>query len=319
MSQSQTWPEIETDLRIGLLLISQACSAILGDHTSRSETAERAIVGAPEFKSWGAPSDMADDAETLNQIQIKDTQVFEDASECFIAVSSPSPLEEVCKDDRLELHLEQLDTFLAAVPRQFSIDSPWPYNQFQEMDAPLPALRNKVEALLVLAEFARVPSGWGASSHGFYVGVISALADIDPRTVRNVMSPSGKKPIKSIAKTGSHKRSSDNNFVEGEALDTLEWLAGRRSFNPGGLSPDWVAAQFHSIDTLQAAAAVPGVVGWINRITTDAIADRAGWTIKKVSTWVRGKITTPNDARQIAMAVGLDPDQYEALIKRLSA
>ena len=319
MSQSLTWPEIETDLRIGLLLISQACGMFLGGITPRAKAAKSALLGVDDFKEWGAPSDMAGDAETLNQLDIKDTDLFEEVSECFISVSSPSPLQEVFESDRLEILLEHLDTFLASVPRQISIDGPWPHNRFQDTDAPLPRLRSKVQALLDLAEYARCPWSWGSSADGFYVETIAALADINPRTVRNVMSPTGKKSIKSVANRMSKKFARNELFIEGDALDTLEWLAGRRNFNPGGLSPDWVTTQFQLFDTMQAAAAVPGIVGWINRITTDAIADRSGWTAKKVSAWIRGKITTPSDARQIAMAVGLDPDRYEALIERLSA
>jgi hypothetical protein len=130
------------------------------------------------------------------------------------------------------------------------------------------------------------------------------------------MGPNGDKPIRSNAKPKGKDARSD--LVLGDPLDAIEWLAGRRGFHPGRLSPEWVNQQLAGIQSREAAAGLPGLVTWLNRTTTEQLASALGWPADRVREWTRAHSTDVNAAEQVAAAAGLDVAAYRDLIARVA-
>jgi hypothetical protein len=182
-------------------------------------------------------------------------------------------------------------------------------------DAPLVVLLNMATARLNLAEFTQGLLGSEGLNSGFFPPwEIATLAGVDVRTVRNVMGPKGDKPILSRGMLGEKNSKAD--MVLGDPLDTLEWLAGRRGFQPGRLSPAWVNARLGEVQSFEVAAALPGIMHWLNPTTTEDFAAQLGWPVARLRKWLRAKENDPADARAVAIASGLDPVVYRSLIEK---
>ena len=69
-------------------------------------------------------------------------------------------------------------------------------------------------------------------------------------------------------------------------------------------------------NTLEDAGAMLGIYAWVNRITTEALAERSGLPVEVVKAWTRGDITSPDDAAPLAEAAGIDPEFYQELVAR---
>lgn len=141
------------------------------------------------------------------------------------------------------------------------------------------------------------------------------MGDVGLRTVRNVFGPKGNKPILSNNVASKGFRS---DLVWGDPLDCLDWLAGRRGFHQGRLSPEWVSEKIPDIPTLEAAAALPGIVAWLGQKTSYELANELGWDISQIRAWTRAESVPPDKAGAVAKAAGVDPVRYSELICRLT-
>lgn len=130
------------------------------------------------------------------------------------------------------------------------------------------------------------------------------------------MGPKGDKPIRSTARPKPAGVRSD--LVFGDPLDAIEWLAGRRGFHAGRLSPEWVSGLVGEIGSLHVGAALPGLLAWLNRTTTDELASRLGWPVEHVRDWTRARGVDAGKAAEIGAAVGLDCAAYREAIERLT-
>jgi hypothetical protein len=210
--------------------------------------------------------------------------------------------------------VEWLSYFLAALPREAMGGLDFT-GIATDADAPLVSLLRNAEARLHLVEFVQGLFGDPRIGFGFTPGEIAILGGTDVRTVRNVMGPKGDKPIRSHGM--GKERIGKNDLVLGDPLDALEWLAGRRGFHPGRLSMDWVNEKLSEIQSFQAAAAIPGVIHWLNRSTTVDLAKSLGWPLDRLRKWIRAEECDSADAKLIAVASGLDPAKYRFLIESL--
>jgi len=186
-------------------------------------------------------------------------------------------------------------------------------SEIHASDSPLPSLLSAAEATLELASFVqnlpRAKDEDELVQAGFSIKSIAALAQLDIRSVRNEAGPRGKKPLKTTG-TGS--------AVSCDPLKALEWLAGRRGFNPGYVAPDWMNNQFHLVRSRAVAHAIPGVVGWVNKMQTIEIAGKSDMSAEEVRNWIYNSSGDASFAKRIADTVGLDGLAYEQMVERLT-
>lgn len=308
------WEQINHDIRIGFALTADQTRLMAGD-VERGEMAARAVLGV-ENTRYDLMCDHLDDGEMLASFDIEGSPFYGAATTCFKIISSERRLEEIdVTNDRLNGE-QLLSYFLKAMPRESMglYDVP---SIFDGLDSPLPLLLAKCMAKLDLAEFIQELSDQTSDTlgFGFTPTTVAVLGQMNVRTVRNHFGPKGDKAIRSRS-LGSDAYRSD--LVIGDPLDSIEWLAGRRGFDPGGVSTDWMNEKMASIQSVKIASALPGVFAWTNRQTSEAISETLGWPPTKFSKWVRSVDLKQLDAAAVANAVGLDPKAYSELMSRLA-
>ncbi|UVD55719.1 hypothetical protein NE852_16690 [Rhizobium sp. Pop5] len=143
---------------------------------------------------------------------------------------------------------------------------------------------------------------------------LALLGDVDIRSVRNAMGPSGSKPIRSFKALPTDR---DDERAYANPVDALDWLSGRRGFKCGRLDADWVNAGIPSTGSLAALGAVAGMMFWLNGQTTEKMAEKLGWDVGQTRAWTRGEGLDPFAAKRVAEAAGLDSKEYSKQIAKL--
>jgi hypothetical protein len=203
-----------------------------------------------------------------------------------------------------------LSYYLSLIPRE-TLGGVDYSGKFQLPGAPLVTLLEMAQARVKLAEYVQNLVLTNNSGFGFTPNEISRLGRVNIRTVRNAMGPRGASPIRTV------RPKTRNDTVRGDPLDTIEWLAGRRGFQPGGLSAEWVSRNFGNLKSFRTAAALPGLVTWLNGQTTKELAATLGWQLDRVRDWIRGRAVWPDAAEELAAATALDRAGYRTLIERV--
>jgi hypothetical protein len=307
------WDRFETDLRIALVVVADACRYML-DMNDRGSKAAAAILGMRQVPD-GQLDDLIEQG-FLDSVVLTNTTLYSAARRCFEFVATSHDL------NKIDVEMEEIEGarwlsyFCSLIPgmalggRDYS-------GLFHHPDAPIPTLANAAFAKLALVEFVQGLLNRDMIGLGFTPRNIAELGDLDVRSVRNAMGPKGNRPIRTLKEGGRAADGSD--FVEGDPLDSLEWLAGRRGFDVGRIPSDWVNDAMTRIADKRIAAALPGVVAWVNRRTTEKVAKESGLEVHVAKAWMRGKITEVGIAGRIADASGIDRKGYEKLIRRVFA
>ena len=76
--------------------------------------------------------------------------------------------------------------------------------------------------------------------------------------------------------------------------------------------------QFHTVRSRAVAHAIPGVVGWVNKMQTTEIAGNSGISDEDVRNWIYNSSGDASFAKRIAEAVGLDGFAYEQMMEKLA-
>jgi hypothetical protein len=311
--QTASWDELEADLKLGVFLMTVAAQSLLPDRHPVAGQFGKAALGA-KFDPKQIAAGRADDLEHLADFDVSGTRFHQVARACFELVHGKTPLDEIETQDFEAETLNWMTYFLAAIPQDEYATSLGVYSdRFREHankgdEFPLPGLHLAAAAKINLAEYLqRFPRDPDMET-GFAPFEIAALAGMSISSVRNFIGPDGRKPIRSTPK--------DSSGVYGEPLGTLEWLAGRRNFDPGPLSSRWLEHAGDRAETTEDAGAILGVYAWTNRITTEALAERSGLPVEAVRNWARGDMSSPEDAAPLAEAAGIDPEFYTELVDR---
>ncbi|PBB81213.1 hypothetical protein CK218_12655 [Mesorhizobium sp. WSM3879] len=333
MKPSPAWSNIETDIRIVMSLIADVCRNMIGmrDPNGRGDAAAAALLGLPDLSGINGfvveeaydSFERRPDSEFLAKIDIEGTHFAHAARRCYDLVATRGPIEEIQYQDDRDDGLHWLWYFLSTIPTD-SYGTDGDYSGIKhDPDSNLRLLHDLASARLTLAEYVdevtRATASWEKEWRSrcvFTPRDISLLGDVNIRTVRNVMGPNGNKPIRTETMGGKASRP---DLVWGDALDSIEWLSGRRGFQPGPLSPQWVDRRVPEIGSLRALGALPGLVTWINRTTTEELAARLSWPVERVRNWTRGNDIDPEQAHSIAVTAGLDGRAYADRVKALLA
>lgn len=312
--QISSWDEIERDLKLGVFLITVAAQSLIGDRSKPAKAFGKAALGAGLSEDKPAMA-QADEIEDVLAFDVTSTHFHQVARLCFDFVNDRSPLNQLDVSDLQSDTLNWMTYFLSAIPHdeyatQLGVHS----SRFMEHadkggEFPLPGLHLAASAKANLVEFLQSFPGELEHGIGFAPYEIAAMAGMNIASVRNFIGPAGNKPIRSMP-------SKDSTGVYGQPLDTLQWLAGRRNFNPGPLSSDWLHQGADRIETAEQAGAMIGIYAWTNRITTEMLAERSGLPVEVIVGWTRGELTTTEDAAAIAGAAGVDPEFYNDLVAR---
>ena len=333
MKSPPSWPEVERDIRIAMTLAADVVRNMIGmrDPSGRGDAAAAALLGLPDLSGINGfiVEETYDsfegryNAEFLGKIPIAGTEFAKAARRCYDLVATRGPIEDLDYENDRQDGLHWLWYFLSAITTD-SYGSDADYSGIaRDPDSNLRLLHDLASARLDLAEYidelTQATETWEKMfwpKYLFTARDIALLGDVSIRTVRNAMGPKGNKPIRTETIGGKASRP---DYVWGDALDCIEWLAGRRGFQPGPLSPQWVDRRIPEVGSLRALGALPGVVGWINRTTTEDLAARLRWPTERFRNWTRGIDMEVNYARTIASAVGLDGAAYADRVKTLLA
>ena len=312
--QTANWQEIEADVKLGVFLMTVAAQSLLLDHHPAAGQFGKAALGA-KFDPKQIAAGQADDLEHLADFDVAGTRFYQVARACFDLVHGKTPLDEIETQDFEAETLNWLGYFLQAIPHDEYATTLGGYSHrlLERRDKgdeyPLPGLHLAAAAKINLAEYLQSFPRNREYEIGFAPFEIAALAGMSISSVRNFVGPAGKKPIRSMP-------SEDTRGVYGDPLDTLEWLAGRRNFDPGPLSSRWLEQAAERAENPEDAGAVLGIYAWVNRVTTETLAERSGVPLEAVKAWTRGDITSPDDAAPLAEAAGIDPEFYIDLVAR---
>lgn len=310
MKNSASWTEIESSLQLGLVLVADFCELILGEE--RGRLAAKEIIGFDAGGGVFRDDLAANNRVFLKRVKIDGSQIEHSVRRCFRLVTEGTALHKIDVDEIKGDATEWLEYFLKSVPR-VAMGGQDMASEIHASDSPLPSLLSAAEATLELASFVqnlpRAKDEDELVQAGFSIKSIAALAQLDIRSVRNEAGPRGKKPLKTTG-TGS--------AVSCDPLKALEWLAGRRGFNPGYVAPDWMNNQFHLVRSRAVAHAIPGVVGWVNKMQTVEIAGKSGMSAEEVRNWIYNSSVDASFAKRIADTVGLDGFAYEQMVERLA-
>lgn len=313
MAQLPDWEVIERDIKIGLVVMADACRYLMGFGTERGETVAAALLGIKSVPQEHL-DDLIEDESFFNSIKADETDFFVSTQNCYRFNTSLTPLDKVEVEEMRIEGRDWLSYFLSSMPSEAMGGGDYS-GLFHSPDAPLVLLRDLTTARVDLAEYVQNFLQFGKSSLILSPREIALLGDVDIRTVRNAMGPKGNKPIQTeLLYAGAR-----SDMVYGKPLDVIEWLAGRRGFRSGGLSVSWVEGNFEHIKSLDVACALPGLLAWLNDQTSDQLATRLEWNVATVRDWTRAKSITQSQSQIIAEAVGLDGDKYASLIARLTA
>lgn len=331
MKSPPAWTDVQRDIRIVMALTADVIRNMIGmrDPNGRGDAAAAAFLGLSDLSGIDgflveATYDSIErrpNAAFLDRIEIDGTLFANAARRCYELVATRGPIEELDYENDRDEGLHWLWYFLSAIPTD-SYGSDADYSGIaHDPDSNLRLLHDLASARLDLAEYidevTQATASWEEMFWPKYVFTprdVALLGDVNIRTVRNVMGPKGNKPIRTETMGGKASRP---DHVWGDALDCIEWLAGRRGFQPGPLSPQWVDRRILEVGSLRALGALPGVVAWVNRITTEDLAARLQWSPERVRNWTRGIDMEANHARTIAAAAGLDGVAYADRVKTL--
>jgi hypothetical protein len=312
--QTAEWDEIEQDLKLGVFLMTVAAQALLPEGEEAGSRFGAAALGKGYDPKQSAAYQV-DELEHLSDMDVSGTRFWKVTRACFDFVHDRTPLDRLNTDDFQDEALNWMNYFLAAIPRDEYATSLGVYSgRFIERrdrgeEQALPGLHLAAAAKANLADYLQRFPVRPDIDIGFAPFEIAALAGMNISSVRNFVGPGGNKPIRSMP--------GDKRFgVYGDPLDTLEWLAGRRNFDPGPLSAEWPAWAADRANTIEHVGALLGIYAWTNRITSEALADRSGLPVSVVREWTRGTIGSIEDAAALAEAAGIDPDLYTDLVAR---
>jgi len=312
MNKVATWSSIEESIQIGFFVMADACEKMLG-FGERGDAATSAILGIPS-ESDQIPDKPTSVSDPFERIDVKGTMFAHCVARCYKLVNEIGYLDEVDFDNERADGADWLSFFLSCMPRE-AMDVDDYTGVFHHPEAALPTLRDAAVARLELAEFVQNFISGDYNGFGFPPKTVSFLGNVSIRTVRNVFGPKGNKPIRSSTMQYNNARS---DLVWGDPLDCLEWLAGRRGFHQGRLSPEWVNEKIPEIPNLEAAAALPGIVAWLGQKTSEELAGELGWELSQIRDWTRAINVPPEKAGAIGKAAGIDPVLYSELIGRLT-
>ncbi|WP_412552417.1 hypothetical protein [Shimia sp. MIT1388] len=311
--KTPAWHQVEQDIRIGFAMVADLVWQITGAD-GRGEAAAKAVLGIDEAPGY-LLADNLDDRDTLNSFDVENTEFFQVAKKAHRLVLPDQRLNDVDVSDNRLLTEQYLNYFIRAIPRDSvgAYDAPY---LFQDPEGALQVLLAQYRAKLDLAEMVQelVTDSSSVIGVGFTPADVAALGQMNLRSVRNHFGPKGNKAIKSYVIGSSAERS---DLVMGDPLDSLEWLAARRGFQPGGISQNWANKHLERLSSLEKAAAFAGVFAWCNSTTTEAAAQRLGWEPERFSRWVRSDVEKPGEAEKVASVIGLDPTAYVSTIERL--
>ncbi|MBY3144075.1 hypothetical protein HFO63_00425 [Rhizobium laguerreae] len=312
-------------MRLAMLLVADGMMNILGVTPNATKAAEAFLgIELPESVSGFLVSMVTDpwvDADTiLSTIAIEHTHLYRTVKRAHRLISELRPMNEIEHQDERDESLDWIGYFLTVVPT----DSYGTGDDFSDIvqnpASPLPFLYRAGSAYLSLVEFAHRTLGssdaWADSSDmiAFNAYDLALLADVDIRSVRNAMGPTGSKPIRSFK---AFQSDADDERAYADPVDALDWLSGRRGFKCGRLDAQWVDAGISSTGSLAALGALAGMMFWLNGQTTEKMAEKLGWDIDQTRGWTRGKGMDAFAAKRVAEAAGLNPTTYSRQIAKL--
>ena len=312
--QTASWSEIENDLKLGVFLMTVAAQSLFPDRHPDALKFGAAVFGGG-YDGAHSASGQVDRLEDLVGFDVSGTRFHQVARACFDLVHGRTPLDEIETQDFEAEYLHWMTYFLSAIPHDEYATTLGGYShRFLERrdkghEHPLPGLELSAAAKVSLAEYLQSFPGDRKFDLGFAPFQIAALAGMSIASVRNFIGPDGKKPIRSMQLDKMYG-------VYGDPLDTLEWLAGRRNFDPGPLGSRWLAEAAERACSLEDAGAILGIYAWVNRITTETLAERSGLPVEVVKNWTRGDMSSPDNAAPLAEAAGIDPEFYTELVAR---
>ena len=312
--QTAGWEEIEADLKLGVFLITVAAQSLLPEHPLATGQFGAAALGR-NFDPTELAVSQVDRLDDLKAFDVHGTRFFAAARACFAFVHSRTPIDQIETQDFEAEQLNWLAYFLSAIPSDSYATSMGDHlERFRERrdrgdEYPLPGLHLAAAAKMNLANYLRDFPANREFELGFAPFEIAALAGMSISSVRNFIGPAGTKPMRSMP-ADSHRG------VYAEPLDALEWLAGRRNFDPGPLSSQWLDQAAERTSTFEDAGAILGIYAWTNRITTETLAERSRLPVEVVRNWTRGDISSPEDAAPLAEAAEIAPEFYTELVDR---
>lgn len=312
MTKIATWSLIEESIRKGFVTMADTNSAMLG-RGIRADAATLALLGISDVPDEDL-NGLIEDEEFLSSLKVDDTPFFLSARKCYALVTEIGPIEKVDTDEELSEGPLTLSYYISCMPRE-TMEGWNACGNFYHPDSPLPVLKDAAKARLDLICFVQELILEGSKGCGFDPKTVSVLGDVGMRSVRNVFGPKGNKPILSYTDASKGARA---DLVWGNPLDCVEWLAGRRGFHQGRLTPEWVNEKIPEIPNLEAAAALPGIVAWLGQKTSEELAGELGWEFSQVRDWTRAINVPPEKAGAIAKAAGIDPVLYSELISKLT-
>ncbi|TAY88090.1 hypothetical protein [Rhizobium leguminosarum] len=312
-------------MRLAMLLVADGMMNILGATPNATKAAETFLgIELPDAVSGFLVSMVTDpwvDADTmLAAIAIDHTHLFRTVHRAYRLLSEMSPIHEIEYQDERDGSLDWIGYFLTVVPTD-SYGTGEDYSDIvQAADSPLPFIHRAGNAYLDLVEFIHRtvfshPS-WGDPSDMivFTADDLALLADVDIRSVRNAMGPTGNKPIRSFK---AFQSDPDDERAYADPIDAIEWLSGRRGFKCGRLDAEWVNSGIPRSHSLAALGALAGMMFWLNGQTTEKMAEKIGWDVEQTRAWTRGRGLDAFAAKRVAEAAGLDPKAYSKQIAKL--
>lgn len=145
------------------------------------------------------------------------------------------------------------------------------------------------------------------------VAEVAAIAQMDERSVRNKVSPTGGAPLRSLPNAIEASR-----LVQVDGFEAFGWLIGRRMFRPLPLDPGAFQKAVAGPVDRHHLGMVLGVLGWSNFGPTNYLAKRLGWTVGEVEGWIKhGPTKEEAKARKMASLLGLDTDALAISAVRL--
>jgi hypothetical protein len=325
MKQLQPWAAFEKDMTIAMILVADGMMNMLG-HGPRAQSAAEAFLGIKipaDFSGFlvtEATDGAGNEEAFLASIDITGTNFYRAVRRGYTTLTKLAPLHEVQYQDERDEAFDWLGYFLSAVPT----DSYGSGDDFSGLvydpQRPLPLLYELGGSYLYLVEFVHRTLGagsqWGNNADRivFNADDLARLANVDVRSVRNAMGPTGSKPIRSFKALPSDN---DEERAYADPVDALDWLSGRRSFRCGRLEAEWVNNEIPKTESLEALGAIAGMMFWLNGSTTEAMAAELAWDVDTARKWTRGIGLDPLLAKRVASAAGIDPVAYSRKIQKL--
>ncbi|NKQ73437.1 hypothetical protein C3Y89_24350 [Rhizobium sp. UPM1132] len=321
----QPWQDYERDMRLAMLLVADGMMNMLGAAPNATKAAEAFLGIEVPADASGFLVNMASNPwegadASLSSIAIDGTHFNRAVRRAYDLLTELKPIHEIQHQDERDESLDWIGYFLTAVPTDPYGTGGDFFDIVENSTRPLPYLHRAGQAYLSLVEFVHGAVGshpqWSASSDMivFNADDLALLGDVDIRSVRNAMGPSGSKPIRSFKASPTDR---DDERAYANPVDALDWLSGRRGFKCGRLDADWVNAWIPSTGSLTALGALAGMMFWLNGQTTEKMAEKIGWDAVQTRAWTRGEGLDAFAAKRVAEAAGLDPKAYSKQIAKL--